>query len=326
MTQFAQRHTTRRTGNRIASLLLAASLSSLSLVALGLPLAVSLPRAAWSAPIDDYIAARDRLAAEVAAAVKAGEKEDAVDKRNASAIKDLQARMAALVGPVRFQGTQPAPIFMPTTLISEYLESKEPDGLLFSSSDYLTRFFISPEPVFLNWLSGRAAAADAPPVFRAGLAAAAGSAPLYNAVLGTDAAFIKYMDLPVREGAGPTVNAAFGLFTQTGARNDVPNSIVVTRVADGRVVIGAADVKVEIPPLPACDQIWSGYEAKAKALIAAAEKAKNDQDSRWDESAKVEEEGAAAYRACFVKAAPALPFYAAAAKQAEALLAAARGE
>lgn len=294
-------------------------------LALAAGLAIA-PTLVHAGPVEDYIAARNRLAAEVAAAVKAGENEDAVDKRSAAAVKDLQGRMTALLGPVAFKGTQKTPIFMPSTLVPEYLESHEPDGLLFSSDDYVTRFFVTPEPVFTDWLAARAKDADAPAVLREGVKGAVGSGPLYSAVLGADAAFYKYMDVPVNAGPDETVNAALGLFTQSGARNDAPNTIVFTRIAGGRVVVGAADVKVSIPALPACNKAWRGYEAKSKALIAAAEKSKNDEDPRWRESEKVEEEGAAAYRACFVAAAPTMPFFATATKQAESLLATARGQ
>ncbi|MFG1481023.1 hypothetical protein V5F53_20565 [Xanthobacter sp. V4C-4] len=292
----------------------------------------SLPLAAQAGPVEDFLAARALLASEVAAAAKAGESDDAVDKRNAAAIATLQAHMVALVGPVTFAGTRTTPIFMPTTLIPDYREAQQPDGLMFSSDDELTRVFVSPEPVFLHWLAGRARAEDTPPALRDGLQAAIGTEALYNAVLGADASFVTYIDLPVSGAAGETVNAALGLFTQTGAQDTLPGSIVVTRVAAGRVVVATAEAEAEaeaeatIKPLPACDKIWKGYAARARALIAAAERAKNDQDPRWQESATVEEDGAAAYRACFAAAAPGLPFFAAAAKQAEGLLAVASGQ
>lgn len=315
----------RRAVRRAARLLLAALLPGLSPLALSLPVAAVVAEAARATPADDYVAARNRLAAEIAAAAQAGESDAALDKRNAAAVKDLQARMTALLGKAGFKGTAPAPVFTPTFLNPEILESKEPDGLLFSSSDHLTRFFVSPEPVFLSWFATLAKAPDAPPVFREGLKSALGSGAFYNAVFGPDAAFIAYMDLPVSAAEGESVGAALGLFTQSGARDDLPDTIVVARIANGRVVVGAAPAKVKIPRPPACDRIWAGYEKTARALIAAAEKAKNDRDPRWEASTKAEEEGAAAFQACFAKAAPALPFFAAAETRAQDLLAAARG-
>lgn len=286
----------------------------------------SLAPAAHAGPAEDYITTRDKLAGEIAAAAKSGVGEDALDKRSATAIKRLQGLMTTLVGPVRFTGTTPKPIFMPTTLVPEYMESNEPDGLLFSSEDYATRFFITPEPIFAAWLARQAKEKDAPAVFGQGMAAAMGTEPFYYAVFGPDASFVKFMDLPITPRPGETLNAALGLFTQVGARDEAPNTIVFTRISNGRAVVGSADLKVEIPALPACQKIWQGFEAKSKALVDAAEKSKNDQDPRWDESAKVEEEGAAAFQACFVKEAPSLPFFAAATKRAEDLLDAARGQ
>ncbi len=277
-------------------------------------------------PIESYIATRNQRSEAVAAAVKTGENQDAVDTRSAAAVQQLERLMTALIGPVTFADTRPPPVFLPTTLVPDYLESRQPDGLLFSSADFVTRFFVAPEPVFADWLARSAKEEDAPEALRGGLAAAVGTQALYQAVMGSDAMFVKYMDLPVTTAPGETVNAALGLFTQTGAQNDVPDSIVFTRMAGGRVVVGAAPVKVAIKPMPACDKIWKGFAAKSKALIAAAEKSKDDQDPRWDQATDVEEEGAAAYQACFAKAAPALPFFAAATQRAQELLAAARGE
>lgn len=282
--------------------------------------------AAQDTSVENYIATRNQLTGEVAAAVKAGENQDAVDTRSAAAVHRLDALMTSLIGPVAFAGTRPPPVFLPTTLVPDYLESRQPDGLLFSSADFVTRFFVAPEPVFTDWLARRAKAEDAPEALRGGLAAAVGTNALYQAVMGSDAVFVKYVDLPVTTAPDETVNAALGLFTQTGAQNDVPDSIVFTRIAGGRVVVGAAPVKVAIKPMPACDKIWKGFAAKSKALIAAAEKSKNDQDPRWDQATDVEEEGAAAYQACFAKAAPALPFFAAATQRAQDLLTTARGE
>lgn len=287
-------------------------------------LLAGLPRLAVAGPAEDYVAARDKAAAQVAAAVKAGRSEKAVEALSNAGVKDLEKRMAALLGPLAFKGTRKAPLFMPTNLNPEYLESKEPDGFLFSSTDQTTRYFVSPAPVFADWLAARGKEEDAAPVFREGLDAAMGTEAFYLAVLGTDAAFIKYMDLPVVAGPGERVNAALGLFTQSGQQNDPPGSIVFTRVGEGRVVVGTADLKAAITPLPACEKLWAEADVKATALEEAAGKTGNDQDPRWKEAEALHDAGAAAFRACFVKAAPTLPFFPAAVKRAQELVQAAR--
>ncbi len=303
-----------------------AGCSSLRLAAVLLAGLLAAPAAAHADGADDYIAAHTRAEAEVAAAVKAGKSDGDIDKLSAPLLKDLEKRMVALLGPLSFKGTQKKPIFMPSSLNPEFLESKEPDGLLFSGANLTTRYFVSPEPVFTKWLAARAKEEDAAPELRLGLKGAMGTEPFYFAVLGTDAAFIKYMDLPVTAGDGESVTAALGLFTQSGQQNDPPSSIVFTRIGDGRVVVGTADLKASIKPQPACEAIWKEANAKATKLEDAAGKTRNDEDPRWKQAEQVREAGGDAFRACFVKAAPGLPFFAGAVKRAEELVQAARGK
>lgn len=281
---------------------------------------------AHAGPAEDYMAAHAKALADVAAAAKAGKSDGELDALGAPLLKDLEKRMVALIGPIAFRGTQKKPIFMPSSLNAEYLESKEPDGLLFSGTNLTTRYFVSPEPVFTDWLAARAKEEDADPALRLGLKGAMGTEPFYFAVLGADAAFIKYMDLPVTAGVGESVTAALGLFTQSGQQNDPPSSIVFTRIGDGRVVVGTADLKAAIKPLPACEKIWKEANAKATKLEDAAGKTRNDEDPRWKEAEQVREAGGDAFRACFVKAAPSLPFFPGAVKRAEELVQAARGK
>ncbi|UJX47454.1 hypothetical protein [Xanthobacter sp. YC-JY1] len=314
MTRPDRRRPAGRSSLRLASALLAAGLLA------------GAPVAARADAAGDYIAAHTKAEAEVAAAVKAGKSDGDIEKLSTPLLKDLEKRMVGLLGPLAFKGTQKKPVFMPSSLNPDYLESKEPDGLLFSGVDLTTRYFVSPEPIFTQWLAARAKEEDAAPELRLGLKGAMGTEPFYFAVLGTDAAFIKYMDLPVTAGEGESVTAALGLFTQSGQQNDPPSSIVFTRIGDGRVVVGTADLKANIKPLPACEKLWKEANAKATKLEDAAAKTKNDEDPRWKEAETIREAGGDAFRACFVKAAPGLPFFPGAVKRAEELVQAARGK
>ncbi|MFG1360720.1 hypothetical protein [Xanthobacter pseudotagetidis] len=89
---------------------------------------------------------------------------------------------------------------------------------------------------------------------------------------------------------------------------------------------GITMAKLDVKPIAACAGVWKPYKTKADALQKAEEKDAKDQDPRWEEIPKIQDEGSLAYRACFVKEAPSQPFFAAAVKRAEAFLATARGQ
>ncbi|MFG1244101.1 hypothetical protein V5F31_17125 [Xanthobacter sp. V7C-4] len=289
-------------------------------------LAASVPLAAVAGQADDdYIAARDKAAAALAAAEKAGANPDDVYKRDEAALATLQKRMAALLGPLTFKGLNAPPTFSPGTLLDGQIESGEPDGLRFSDADFTTRLLVSPEPVFAAWLAARAKEENAPPELAGGIKAAMATDLFYTYAISSDAAFAIYTQLPVAATEGETTYAALGLFSQDVAANQVPDSIVITRIANGRVIIGTSEAKVTIKSIPACDQVWKTYAAKAKTLRAAAQKSKKDDDPRWDDASRAEDEGSAAYRTCFAKEAKNQPFFTAAVARAEALLQTARG-
>ncbi|MFG1319555.1 hypothetical protein [Xanthobacter autotrophicus] len=290
-------------------------------------LAASLPLAALAGQADDdYIAARNTAVAALAAAEKAGANPDDLYKRDGTALAALEKRMGALLGPLKFKGLDAPPTFSPGTLLDGQIESGEPDGLRFSDTDFTTRLLVSPEPVFTSWLAGRAKEENAPPALAGGIKAAMASDLFYTYAISSDAAFSSYVELPVAAGEGETAYAALGLFSQDVAANQVPDSIVITRIAGGRVIIGTSEAKVAIKSIPACDQVWKTYAAKAKTLRAAAQKSKKDDDPRWDDASRAEDDGSAAYRACFAKEARSQPFFAAAVARAEALLQTARGK
>lgn len=290
---------------------------------LALGLAIASAGQAGAGPAEDYIAARDKVVAALAAAEKAGASPETLEKRDSADRKALEQKMRALLGPLRLKGFTAT--FSPGTLLGGNIDSGGPDGLLFADEDSGTYLLISPEPVFANWLAARAKDEGAAPALGRGIAAATTSDDFYSLAIGVEAAFARYMDLPVTAAEGETARAAIGLFSQDLPANTLPGSVVVTRVANGRVAVATAAVELGIDALPVCDKAWKAGTAKAEALRAAAEKSKNQDDPRWEQANKADVDASNAYRACFAKEAVGQPFLAAAVKRAEALLATARG-
>lgn len=293
-------------------------------VALVLLLATGTAALAGSAD-EAYVAARDKAVAELAAAEKSGVAVEELDKRDAAARKDLQGRMSTLLGPLAFKGLKQTPAFSPGTLMEGNIETGDPDGLVFTNEGETTRLLVSPEPVFANWLAGRAKEENAAPVLARGIKAAAESDDFFTLAISSDAAFTGYVALPVTAGEGETVRAAFGLFSQDVPENRLPDSIVILRVGNGRVVMASSEAKIAIKALPACDKVWKAGAAKAKALRTAAEKSRKQDDPRWDAANKADMDASTAYRACFAREAQGQPFLADVVKQAQALLETARG-
>ena len=290
---------------------------------LAMAFAMGLAGSAGAAPAEDYIAARDKAVAALAAAEKGGATPEDLEKRDAAARKALEQKMSALLGPLQLKGLTAS--FSPATLLDGNIESGGPDGLLFADKDFTTRVLVSPEPVFANWLAAQAKHENAAPALGQGIAAATGSEEFYTLAIGADAAFSRYMDLPVTAAAGETASAALGLFSQDISANTLPDAVVVTRVANGRVAVATTNVKLPIKSLPVCDKAWKATTAKAEALRAAAEKSRKQDDPRWEEANKADVDASNAFRACFAKEAQGQPVLAAAVKRAETLLATARG-
>lgn len=289
-------------------------------------LAAALPLgAAVAGPAEDYIAARNKAAASIADAVKANRPMPQIDKAERAARKDLEKRMVALLGPLRFKGLDAKPAFSPDTLVPGDLGTDSPDGLVFTDKDATTHLIVSPQPVFADWLKARAGDEGAPAAFKEGIAAAARQDFFYTLTVSRDAAFTTYAPLSVAAAPGEETYAALGLFAQDDPADAVPDSVVVLRVGDGRVSVGATQVTLKLPPMPACTTAFKAGTAKADALLDAARKDAKPDDPRVDEGYKLQDAAASTYRACFAKELAGKPALADAVSKAEALLGVMRG-
>lgn len=288
-----------------------------------LVLAAALPATtlpAGAGPADAaYIAARDTYVAAIAAAEKAGATNEAVYKQDEQARADLEKKMKALLGPLAFKGLEKTPSFSPGALFDGDMESGRPDGLLFHDADYSIRIFVSPEPVLANWVSHSAESLSLQP--GQGLDAAVRSDSFYTQATGSDAAFQSYLPLPLAAREGETLYAALGLFAQDDLGNVPPASVVITRIAGGRVTVGTAPAREAYKLIPACTKVWKEFETKANALFAAVQKGgKGAEDPRWDKATALRDDGATAVRACYAKELPGQPQFPAVLKKTEALL------
>lgn len=290
-------------------------------------LAAALPFAAAAAPVDDYIAARDKAVSDVVAAFKAGKGgDDATIKKEETAVKDLGKRMIALVGPLKLKGLGAPAYTLEGLLYGDDQPTRQLDGVLFSDKDGATQIVVAPQSVFQGWLAARAKDPEAPAAMRGALPAAAADPYFYNSSLTFQGGgYTPYLALPLAAADGETVIATLGLYSDEMPANLPPNQVSIVRLADGKAIVGLTEVKLDITPIAACDAVWKPFAARIDAMQKAVEKDNKDNDPRWEEIAKIGDDGSAAFAACFAREAPSQPFFPAAVKRAEALLATARG-
>ncbi len=285
------------------------------------------PFAAAAAPVDDYLAVREKAVSAAVAAAKAGKSDsDAAVNAEKAARKDLTSRMAALVGAQKFKGLGAPAFTLEVFVYGDDLATTQLDGMAFANKDETVRVLVTPEPVFQAWLAARAEDKEAPASVWGGAKAVAETAYLVNNALVTGSGgYMPYTALPVTAGPGETAYATLGLFTDDAPADSLPNSIVAVRVADGRAVLGVTRVETGMKPVPACTQVWKPYDTRIQALLKATENLSDLEDPRWAELSKVEDEGATAFRTCLVKAPESQAALAVATRKADAFLQTLRG-
>lgn len=282
--------------------------------------------AAHAETAESYLAARQRFVADIQKLDADPAKQDAMFALDEKARADLKKRMAALLGPLAFKGVEKDPRFSPEALYEGDLGSGQPDGLVFSDKKGETRIFVSPEAVFATWLAVEAKGEAADPRLRDGVKAALASDTIYTQAVGQDAAFDAFLPLPVSAREGETVFAATGLFSQDGDGEYPPNSIVVGRLAEGRLTLAAAPVAEPRKSIPVCSQAYKKQSAKAEQMMNAARKGSTLDDAKIQQAMQTQNEAVTAYRKCFADEAPKQPFFAPLVARAEALLEKTRGK
>lgn len=116
----------------------------------------------------------------------------------------------------------------------------------------------------------------------------------YTQALSGDAAVSKFADLPVTKPEGADVATAMLDLRSQDVGVGRPDEIIVALVRGERVFLVSSPAAGKAPAFPACDAAWKVIEKKA---------ARADGDT----ASKLEEEGSAAYRTCYVEKLKATP-------------------
>jgi hypothetical protein len=145
----------------------------------------------------------------------------------------------------------------------------------------------------------------------------------YTQAISTDAAVINFGALPIATPAGATFAYGFLAGRTQDAIPDEAGEVFASARANGKVYIayGSIDPKVQVP---ACSAMRAGYNKRAEL---ADEKFRLKQIDRkaYDKLGDLRQQGEDAFRRCFTEQAPRQASFAAAVKQAQALLEVAMG-
>ena len=146
----------------------------------------------------------------------------------------------------------------------------------------------------------------------------------YTQAIPTDAAVVKFNELPIAKPASATFAfAMLGGRTQDEAPN-AADEVFVAALANGKVYVAYGSIKPKVA-IPACVAIKT--ETNKKAEKAADDLQSNRIDRKaYDKLGDLRQQGEYAYKRCFTQRAPQQPSFAEATRQAHTLLATAMGK
>ena len=146
----------------------------------------------------------------------------------------------------------------------------------------------------------------------------------YTQAIPTDAAVVKFNELPIAKPASATFAfAILGGRTQDEAPN-AADEVFVSALANGKFYIAYGSIKSKVE-IPACVAIKHAYNKKAEKAADDLQFDRIDKKA-YDKLGDLRQKGENAYKKCFTQRAPQQPAFAEATKQAQALLAAAMGQ
>lgn len=291
---------------------------------------------------DRYIAMRDAAMAKSSKLYDAGKFDDAAQKAEDAARSSLQAQMAAILAESNRGGFGPPQLNLDAFYAGDQ-GFGQLDGLRFDAETGVTgekaggngtdgkyvepraHIIITTERLFERWLRAHKnwwdkGVKNVPQQ----IASAIKDESFYTEAISTDAAVINFNALPVAKPAAATLTYGF-LAGRT--QSDVPDSadeVFVTAIANGKVYVayGSIEHAVKVPACTAARAEANKKAEEADEKLRLKQIDKKTYDKLGDQRQQAED----AFRRCFAQHAPQQAAFAAATKQAQALLDAALGK
>jgi len=269
-----------------------------------------------AAPLDEYYAARDAYVAKFENADVTG----VAAKKEENARVNLAQKLRSIVGTIDVQGLPKTGEINLDSLFKGDQGFGTLDGLVFTSKQNNTSVVISTVAILERWLKEHAGwwgpkQANVP----LETTAAIREESFYTQAIKTDAAFFKFVEIPVTKPANAA--AVYAMLSGRAQDNglDKPDELIVTEISNGKIHIVSVPPVGEIVTFPACDKIWQESLRKASEPQekSSASDGKGEDESDVDASEKIRDDGYAAYRACFAEHAKQEKYFPALTKQAQ---------
>lgn len=249
-----------------------------------------------ASPEDDYIAARDKAIAAIAALNSANAPVEDLDAADAKARTDLQGRLSELLGPLAVKDFPATGTINLESLSDADVGYGMLDGLRYTKSDDGPSLLATTRGLLDRWLQARSAETDPALKLPTDINEALKLDAFYTQAINSDAAFMGTLDFPLKKPEGTDIAIArLGGWTQ-----DVgpiyEQQVVVTLVKGNSVMIASAPATPPVPKIAACEALWTAADEAAQKLAAQA--SGQQDETAYDAANAAWEKGDGDYRKC----------------------------
>ncbi|MER8694502.1 hypothetical protein NKI77_16010 [Mesorhizobium opportunistum] len=249
-----------------------------------------------ASPEDDYIAARDKAIAAIAALNNANAPVEDLDAADAKARTDLQGRLSELLGPLAVKDFPATGTINLESLSDADVGYGMLDGLRYTKSDDGPSLLATTRGLLDRWLQARSAETDPALKLPTDINEALKLDAFYTQAINSDAAFMGTLDFPLKKPEGTDIAIArLGGWTQ-----DVgpiyEQQVVVTLVKGNSVMIASAPATPPVPKIAACEALWTAADEAAQKLAAQA--SGQQDETAYDAANAAWEKGDGDYRKC----------------------------
>jgi hypothetical protein len=293
-------------------------------------------------PEDRYVATRDGAIEKFSAIYDAGKFDDTARKAEDAAFADLKAQMSAILGELDHKGFGPAKLNIETfykgdegfgtldglRFDAEVGKTGEKAGGNGADGNYVepkAHIIVTTQTMFARWLRAHKewwdkGAKNVPQQIGSALK----DETFYTQAISNGGAVVNFNTLPIAKPASATFVYGFLAGRTQSEIPDAADEVLVSALANGKVYIAEGSIEPEVR-IAACMAIRADYNKRAEQGEDDFRFHKIDKKA-YDELGNLRQQGEDAYKRCFTQRAPQQPSFAAATKQAQALLAAAMGE
>jgi len=272
-------------------------------------------------PEQAYYAARDAAIARVKAlnhpvGPTEPTPQEALDEDNRS-LAALEVQMRALVGPVGIKGMTGDGKINLDTLNDGDEGFGLLDGMVYGGPDAKTRVIVTTESLFKHWLVEHKDWWGKTGYVPQEIGAAVKENDFYTQAVLTDAAILRYADLPLLKPA----SAAFAYATLAARTQDrappKATEIFIAMAQGGRVFVASTSEVAPVGPIAACDAMRAEYDKQAEE---AAQQPDSEGKSASDRAGELMTKADNEFLRCFAERAPQQESYRGALQAAQALL------